>query len=119
MVHCLFLKGNRLQSLNNIVSLLLKIRFVVANIVDPDEMLHYAAFHLGLHCLLMYIFRSLQYAQGGAQCLSRASNTSLSLTAGRNHCVVSLSIRHVINCLVLVQHRKAHPNMTEKLLTGM
>ena len=26
--------------------------FGLANSVDPDEMMHYAAFHLGLHCLL-------------------------------------------------------------------
>ena len=25
--------------------------FTLANIVDPGEMPHYAAFHLGLHCL--------------------------------------------------------------------
>ena len=25
--------------------------------VDPDEMQHYAAFHLGLHCLQKYLFR--------------------------------------------------------------
>ena len=31
--------------------LLLKIFYVIANCVDPDEKLHYAAFHLGLHCL--------------------------------------------------------------------
>ena len=29
----------------------LKIDFVLTNSVDPDEMLHFAAFHLGLHCL--------------------------------------------------------------------
>ena len=29
----------------------LKIGFVLANSADPDEMLNYAAFHLGLHCL--------------------------------------------------------------------
>ena len=34
----------------------LKIVFVLANSVDPDEMLHYAAFHLGLHCLPKYHF---------------------------------------------------------------
>ena len=28
-----------------------------ANSVDPDEMPHYAAFHLGLHCLPKYAFR--------------------------------------------------------------
>ena len=26
------------------------------NSVDPDEMLHYVAFHLGLHCLSKYPF---------------------------------------------------------------
>ena len=26
----------------------------LANSEDPDEMLHYAAFHQGLHCLLKY-----------------------------------------------------------------
>ena len=30
---------------------------ILANRVDPDEMQHYAAFHLGLHCLLAYPFR--------------------------------------------------------------
>ena len=29
----------------------LTIVFFLANSVDPDEMLQYAAFHLGLHCL--------------------------------------------------------------------
>ena len=28
----------------------LKIAFVLANSIDPDEMLYCAAFHLGLHC---------------------------------------------------------------------
>ena len=36
----------------------LKITFVLANSVDPDEMLHYEAFHQGLHCLPKYSFRS-------------------------------------------------------------
>ena len=34
----------------------LKIYFVLANSVDPDEMTHNAAFHQGLHCLSMYPF---------------------------------------------------------------
>ena len=42
----------------------LMIVFVLANSVDPDEMLHYAAFHLGLHCLPKYAFRSHQYTKG-------------------------------------------------------
>ena len=33
------------------VFLYLKIDFVLANSADPDEMPHYVAFHLGLHCL--------------------------------------------------------------------
>ena len=35
----------------NIVFHSLKIDFVFANSADPDEMPHYAAFHLGIHCL--------------------------------------------------------------------
>ena len=35
----------------------LKIGFVSANSEDPDEMPHYVAFHLGLHCLPKYLFR--------------------------------------------------------------
>ena len=35
----------------------LKIDFVSANSADPDEMLHYAAFHLGRHCLRKYPLR--------------------------------------------------------------
>ena len=32
---------------------LLNIAFTKANSAGPDEMLHFAASHLGLHCLLM------------------------------------------------------------------
>ena len=35
-----------------------KIVFVLANSEDPDEMLHYVAFHLGFNCLSMHAFRS-------------------------------------------------------------
>ena len=30
------------------------------NATDPDEMLHYAAFHLGLHCLPKYLFNGIK-----------------------------------------------------------
>ena len=33
----------------------LKIVLIIANIVDPDEMQHHAAFHLGLHCFQKYL----------------------------------------------------------------
>ena len=42
----------------------LKIDFVLANSVGPDEMPHYAAFHLGLDCLPKYLFRGLWYSKG-------------------------------------------------------
>ena len=34
------------------------------NSVDPDEMQHYAAFHLDLHCLQKYLFRGFPNAKG-------------------------------------------------------
>ena len=34
-----------------------KIFFLYLDSVDPFEMQHYAAFHLGLHCLEKYSFR--------------------------------------------------------------
>ena len=43
--------GHRLQFLNRITVFSLKIIFVLANSVYPDEMPHYAAFNLGLLCL--------------------------------------------------------------------
>ena len=45
----------------NIVFYCLKIYFTFTNSVEPDEMQHYAAFHLGLHCLqkYRYSFRGL------------------------------------------------------------
>ena len=39
------------------IKLLNKIIFALANSVDPDEMSHYVAFHLGLHYLPKYIIR--------------------------------------------------------------
>ena len=34
------------------------------NSVDPDEMQHYAAFNLGLHCLQKYPFRGFPVYKG-------------------------------------------------------
>ena len=42
----------------------LSLNLILANNADPDEMLHFPAFHLGLHCLLKYPFRGLQYTKG-------------------------------------------------------
>ena len=38
--------------------------FTFTNSIDPDEMQHYAAFHLGLHCLQKYSFRGLPDTKG-------------------------------------------------------
>ena len=34
---------------------------ILANSADPDEMQQYAAFHLGLHCMLQYTFSGFEY----------------------------------------------------------
>ena len=47
-------KGSRFNLQMKLDLFLLKISFVLANRVDPDEMPHYGAFHLGLHCLPKY-----------------------------------------------------------------
>ena len=41
----------------NLLSLGLLVVLILANSADPDEMKHYAAFHLGLHSLSKYPFR--------------------------------------------------------------
>ena len=59
----------------NISFLSLKIDFDLANSADPDEIPHnadYAAFHLGLHCLLRQIgANSLSFTDVGKSCQSR------------------------------------------------
>ena len=34
--------------------------------VDPEKMPHFAAFHLGLHCLPMYPFMDFKFTKGKA-----------------------------------------------------
>ena len=52
-----YIEGSQVIIAKIIVLLSLKIDFVSANSADPDVMLHYAAFHLGTHCLSKYPFR--------------------------------------------------------------
>ena len=40
-----------------------RIGFTLTNSVDPDEMQHYAASHLSLHCLSKYQFSGFPYAK--------------------------------------------------------
>ena len=42
----------------------MKIDFVLASSADPDEMPHYVAFHLGLHCLPKHPFRGFRHRKG-------------------------------------------------------
>ena len=51
-----YIKGSQVILSKQFIFLSLKINFVLANSVDPDEMTHYAAFHLGLHCFQKYSF---------------------------------------------------------------
>ena len=57
-VPIVYFKGSQAKYyLNFDVFLSLKVFLILANRIDPDEMQHYAAFHLGLHCLPKYLFR--------------------------------------------------------------
>ena len=58
----LFFRGSKF--LLNDVFLSLKIDFAFANSADLDEMLPYAAFHLGLHYLPKYLFTRTQNEKG-------------------------------------------------------
>ena len=48
-----YFKGSQVEFLMYDVFCSLKVVLIIANSVDPDEMQHYAAFHLDLHCLLI------------------------------------------------------------------
>ena len=47
--------------LNLDVFLSLKVVLISANSVDPGDMKHYDAFHLGLYCFPKYMLRGFQY----------------------------------------------------------
>ena len=63
IVHCSYL-GVLGYNYKNVIFFCLKIFFTFTNSVDPDEMQHYAAFHLGLHCLQKYSFRGFPDTKG-------------------------------------------------------
>ena len=58
IVHCTYL-GVSGYYFQIIYLFCLKTFFTFTSSVGPDEMQHYAAFHLGLHCLQIYSFRGL------------------------------------------------------------
>ena len=45
------------------IFLTLNVVLILTISADLDEMQHYAAFHLGLHCLQMYLFRGFRYTK--------------------------------------------------------
>ena len=55
------LRSQRMEFPNYDVFKSLMIVLTSAKSVEPDEMQHYAAFRLGLHCLQKYPFRGYQY----------------------------------------------------------
>ena len=61
MVHCIYLgvSGYNLKKKKNCLKI-----FLTLNSEDPDEMPHYATFHLGLHCLYKYPFKGFLYTKG-------------------------------------------------------
>ena len=77
----IYMRGLRLYFMTKIVFLSLKTHFALANREDPDEMLQYAAFHLGLHCLPKYVFIGFWSSNGlninsGLLLLRRDQNVS-------------------------------------------
>ena len=61
----MYFRGSQVEfSLNYDVFLSPYVDQILANSADPDEMQHYAAFHLVLHCLPEYPFRGFQYTKG-------------------------------------------------------
>ena len=61
----LYFKGPQVEVSELLFFLSLKVDvLILANSADSGEMQHYAAFHLGLHCLPKYPFRDLQFRKG-------------------------------------------------------
>ena len=65
MVHCEYqkVKGYNFQ-IKLYICLSMNIVIVLTNSVDPDEILRFEKFHLDLHCLQKYAFRSYLYTKG-------------------------------------------------------
>ena len=90
-----YIEGSQVIISKNIEFLSLKIDFVLANSADPDEMPHYAAFHLGLHCLPKYMFLGFLVHKGLIVHL-HISLSSQMVYATCNDQAVSLGFIHVL-----------------------
>ena len=63
IVHCTNLGVSGYKLKNKIAFLCLMIVYTCSNSVDPNEMQHHAAFHLGLHCLPKYPYLGVSWIQ--------------------------------------------------------
>ena len=59
-----YIEGSQVIFEKNVVYFSQKIDFVLANIINTDEMCHYEAFHLVFHCLPKYMFMGYGSAKG-------------------------------------------------------
>ena len=79
------LRGQRSDFPSLDVSQFLKIVLTSAKSVDPDEMQHYAAFHLGLYCLPKYSLRGFAHIQWFKCCISTLHFKMLSISTLKMH----------------------------------
>ena len=73
--------------------------FALANSPDPDEMLHYAAFHLDLHCLPNRVAQSVTCLATDA-CLTAIPGVASSILA-RSHTFVEID-HEIISTVILL-----------------
>ena len=59
-----YLLNHRLEFLNSQVYLSLMIVYILANSIDPADILDSGTFYLGLHCLPKYQFTGFLYSYG-------------------------------------------------------
>ena len=60
----MYFKGSQVEFSKLDVLLSLNVVLILANSADPDEMQHYSAYNLCLHCLPKYPFRDFQFTKG-------------------------------------------------------
>ena len=108
-----FFKGLQVEFLNNDVLLSLKVVLILANRADPDEMQHYAAFHLGFHCLPKYQFRSFQYTKEsiyGCEALTLCPPFTAIVCSLICWCTLVAYIHHHIIIRFLINVQVHHPH---------
>ena len=69
-------------------SLSLKIVFILSNSAGNDVMRHFAAFHLGLHCLPMYPFRGFKYTCTKGYKIASSPNSTNDIVSRRPNMMI-------------------------------